>query len=136
MSGIELLLDTNMVIGLLKRRDAAVALAEEQKLRLNRAAVSQITRMELLGFPGLTESEEAAIQAFLDSCQTILLDQAIEQQAIRLRRTGMFKLPDAIIAATALILNVRLLTLDRGMSGALGRLKDNTVVQKQTGDEP
>ena len=134
MSGIKWLLDTNMVIGLLQGHDAAVALAEEQKLILDRAAVSQVTRMELLGFPGLTESEEAAIQAFLQGCRVILLDEAIEKQAIRLRRSGMFKLPDAIIAATALTLRLQLLTLDRGMSGVLGRMERSTFTPSQTGD--
>ena len=50
----------------------------------------------------------------------------LEEQTIRLRRSGMFKLPDAIIAATALMLNAQLLTLDQGMSQALGRIEDGT----------
>lgn len=49
MNGIEWLLDTNIVLGLLKGQAAAVALAEAQNLELARAAVSQVTRMELLG---------------------------------------------------------------------------------------
>ena len=126
MSGIEWLLDTNMVIGLLKGHDAAIKLAEARGLALDRAAVSQITRMELLGFPELADEEESSIQAFLNACWVVLLDETIEEQAIRLRRSGMFKLPDAIIAATALMLNAQLLTLDQGMSQALGRIEDGT----------
>lgn len=122
MSGIEWLLDTNMVIGLLKGNNAAIILAEEQGLKLDHAAVSQITRMELLGFPGLTEDEESVIQIFLDACQVVLLDEPIEQKAIYLRRTGMFKLPYAIIAATALTRKLQLLTMDRDMSGALDKI--------------
>ena len=49
MTGIEFLLDTNMVIGLLKGYGPAVTLAEQSGLVLEKAAVSQITRMELLG---------------------------------------------------------------------------------------
>ncbi|MBF0588300.1 MAG: hypothetical protein HQL53_04155 [Magnetococcales bacterium] len=45
MSGSEWLLDTSMVIGLLKGREAAVELAERYGLALERVAVSQITRM-------------------------------------------------------------------------------------------
>ncbi|MBF0175429.1 MAG: type II toxin-antitoxin system VapC family toxin [Magnetococcales bacterium] len=119
MNGVNWLLDTNLVIGLLKGHADAVALAENQGLMLNHSAVSQITRMELLGFPGLTETEEARIQAFLNDCRVVLLDEAIEQQSIRLRRSGLFKLPDAIIAATALTWRLRLLTLDHGMARAL-----------------
>ncbi|MBF0295241.1 MAG: type II toxin-antitoxin system VapC family toxin [Magnetococcales bacterium] len=116
MNGVDWLLDSNVVIGLLKGRAEAVALAETQGLLLNRSAVSQITRMELLGFPGLTEREEMLIGDFLNDCRVVLLDEEIERQAIRLRRTGLFKLPDAIIAATAMTWRLRLLTLDHGLS--------------------
>lgn len=128
MSGIDWLLDTNLVIGLLKGHAAAMALAGERKLALERAAVSQITRMELLGFPGLTEAEEEAIRSFLDACQIVLLDETVEYQAIQLRRSGMLKLPDAIIAATALTLRVPLLTLDRGMSSAMERMIEKAMI--------
>lgn len=115
MSGIEYLLDTNMVIGLLKGQAPAIALAEQVGLALDKTAVSQITRMELLGYPKLTDDEDQAIRAFLAACQIRLLDEQIEAQAIRLRRHGTFKLPDAIIAATALSGALRLVTLDQGM---------------------
>ncbi|MEO5371685.1 MAG: PIN domain-containing protein [Magnetococcus sp. DMHC-1] len=111
-----------MVIGLLKDYPHAVALAEEQELTLDRTAISQITRMELLGFPGLTENEETAIQSFLNAGHVILLDAAIEQHAIRLRRAGLLKLPDAIIAATAIARRLRLLTLDRDLSKVMSDL--------------
>jgi predicted nucleic acid-binding protein len=68
MSGIEFLLDTNMVIGLLKGHAPALLLAEESGLALEKAAVSQITRMELLGYPNLTAEEDQAIRGFLASC--------------------------------------------------------------------
>ncbi|MBX9834848.1 MAG: hypothetical protein K2X65_01570 [Burkholderiaceae bacterium] len=41
MSGIEWLLDTNMVIGLLKGYGPAIALAEQSGLVLDKAAVMQ-----------------------------------------------------------------------------------------------
>ena len=40
MSGIDHLLDTNVVIGLLKGAESAVALAQQAGLALDRAAVS------------------------------------------------------------------------------------------------
>lgn len=115
MNGIEWLLDTNMVIGLLKAHAPAVALAEERGLELSRAAASQITRMELLGFPGLTGDEENSIRNFLGSCRVIPIEDAIEIKAIELRRAGHLKLPDAIIAATAITYRLHLLTLDQRM---------------------
>ncbi len=122
MNGIKHLLDTNIVIGLLKAHAQAMAVAEQAGLVLANAAVSQITRMELLGYPKLTNEEDHSIRAFLNACQVCLIDQEIEAQAIRLRRSGFFKLPDAIVAATAISRQVKLLTLDQGMTQGLKRL--------------
>ncbi|MFM2397586.1 MAG: hypothetical protein RLZZ144_836 [Pseudomonadota bacterium] len=116
MSGTKCLLDTNVVIGLLKQHAAAVALIEAHQPDLNQVAISQITRMELLGFPGLSNEEEGRIQAFLQCCLVLPIDQAVEQRAIQLRRTGNCKLPDAIIAATAQVHQFTLLTLDERLS--------------------
>lgn len=122
MSGINFLLDTNMVIGLLKGHTPAVTLAEQSGFALDKAAVSQITRMELLGYPQLTDEEEQTIRAFLAHCQIRLLDEQVEAKAIALRRKGMFKLPDAIVAATAITGSLRLLTLDQRMQHGLQKL--------------
>lgn len=127
MSGIEYLLDTNMVIGLLKAHAPAVTLAEDAGLTLDKAGVSQISRMELLGYPGLTEAEEQAIREFLAACRIIYLDERVEAETIRLRRGGSFKLPDAIIVASAIVNRARLLTLDKRMA------REVAVLQKQAG---
>lgn len=122
MNGIEFLLDTNMVIGLLKESDAAITLAERAGLDLEKTAVSQITRIELLGYPKITDEDEHVIHAFLNECQILLLDEHIAAKAIQLRRSGAFKLPDAIVAAFAMTHKLRLLTLDKGMLQGLQRL--------------
>lgn len=116
MSGIDHLLDTNVVIGLLKGHEAAVRLAQEAGLSLRTAGVSQITRMELLGFPGLTPDEDAATRAFLAPCQVVGLTAEVEAHAIRLHRAGLLKLPDAIGAGSALAAGARLLTLDQRLA--------------------
>jgi len=122
MNGIKFLLDTNMIIGLLNDSDAAIAFAEQAGLELEKTAVSQITRMELLGYPKITDEDERVIHAFLNECQILLLDERIEVRATQLRRSGVFKLPDAIVAATAMTHKLRLLTLDKGMIQGLQRL--------------
>lgn len=128
MSGIDYLLDTNIVIGLLKGSAPTVVLAKQASLTLTRAGVSQITRMELLGFPGLEVQEEQVTRAFLGTCRVIMLDERIEAQAIRLRRAGLLKLPDAIVAASALVTGARLLTLDQRLARVMveqGEIKKN-----------
>lgn len=116
MNGVEWLLDTNVVIGLLKQQAAAITLIEACQFDLSKAAVSQITRMELLGFPHLAQEEEVAILEFLQNCRILFIDETVEQKAIRLRRTSHCKLPDAIVAATALVNNLTLLTLDQKLA--------------------
>lgn len=115
VSGIEYLLDTNLVIGLLKGHLPAIEMAEQAGLALDKAAVSRITHLALLGYPKLTDDEDRAIPEFLAACDVRLRDGPIEAEAIRLRRSGEFKLPDAIIAATAIVGSLRLPTLDQAM---------------------
>jgi len=108
-----LILDTNVVIGILKAYPSAIALLTTEQLDFNNCAISQITRMELLSYPNLEAEEEQAIQNLLANLLVLKLDDKIEQEAIAFRRTYNVKLPDAIIAATAKVYGLRLLTLDR-----------------------
>lgn len=119
MSGSRWLLDTNVVIGILKKQPNAVALVESHELELRETSVSQITRMELLGYRGLTVGEETEILKLLASCRILLLNESIERQAIQLRRTTHCKLPDAIIAATAHVHRLKLLTLDQQLNALM-----------------
>ncbi|MBS0595225.1 MAG: PIN domain-containing protein [Proteobacteria bacterium] len=121
MSGdIDHLLDTNVVIGLLKGHAAALALAEAAGLAPGRFGVSQITRMELLGYPGLTDAEDEAVRRWLALCRVLTIDDKTEARAIGLRRRGLLRLPDAIVAATALAADAHLLTLDERLARVFG----------------
>jgi predicted nucleic acid-binding protein len=123
VTGIKFLLDTNIVIGLLKEYEPAIKLAEEVGVVLEESAVSQITRMELLGHPKITLDDERLIQLFLKECQVLLIDERIEVRATQLRRSGLLKLPDAIVAATAVVNDLRLLTLDKKLALAIENIK-------------
>lgn len=98
-------LDTNVVLYHLGNR-----LAED--LPVGPICVSVITEMELLSFPGLTESDEAEIKRLLESINIINISDAIKNGAIQLRRDFKLKLPDAIIAATARSMGIPLVTND------------------------
>ena len=117
MNGIKFLLDTNIVIGLLKGNDdATTEILNKFNCSLSECAVSQITRMELLSYPSLKSDEENHINQFLSVISVLMLDQSVEQKTINYRRKQGGKLPDAIIAATALNHQLKLLTLDKKMS--------------------
>ncbi|MBI4619302.1 MAG: type II toxin-antitoxin system VapC family toxin [Desulfobacterales bacterium] len=100
------LLDTNTVLYLLADRLA-------YPLPQGEYFLSVITEIELLSYPSLTEDEEQKIQAFLEDIVLIELSKDIRSATIDLRRKTGLKLPDAIIAATAIVINAKLLTNDR-----------------------
>ena len=110
---ISYLLDTNFILGLLKSTPETLALIERRQLDAQHCAYSAITRMELLGFPGLTQEEEVVIKEKLAQLTYQPITLAIEDEAIRLRRIHRIKLPDAIIAASALTCGSELLTHDQ-----------------------
>lgn len=112
-SAVDFVIDTDVVIGLLKAHPPATALAEQVGLDLGRSVISQITRMELLSFGDLDAQEEAAIREFVAACRVHGLDEAVEDAAIRIRRARACKLPDAIVLATARVCGARLVTLDQ-----------------------
>jgi len=65
--------------------------------------VSEMTRIELLGYPNLTQTEETVIEKFLSFVEILPIHRQIANRTIQLRRlTTRLKLPDAIIAATAI----------------------------------
>ena len=114
----QFLLDTNVVIGLVKGPGAARDLVDSNNAPPEICAISQITRIELLSFHALSPGEEARIKALLSVMTVMLLNDQIEQQAIALRIRTRLKLPDAIIGATAKVAGLQLLTLDQKLSEA------------------
>jgi predicted nucleic acid-binding protein len=75
-------------------------------------SASFIARMESLAKPELPPVEERAIRAFLEDIDIFPITPLIEAEAIAIRRMRKLKLPDCIIAATAVISNSTLLTDD------------------------
>jgi predicted nucleic acid-binding protein len=73
---------------------------------------SVIARMESLAKPVLLPDEERDIRAFLEGIEIVTITPQIEAEAILIRRKRRLKLPDCIIAATAVITNSTLLTDD------------------------
>jgi predicted nucleic acid-binding protein len=110
MNGISLVFDTCAVIKLLDQQyDLNLLGINVDKAQL---LTSVIVRMELLSKRNITKDEERDIKEFLDELIVVPIDREIEQKAIEIRRTTSVKLPDSIIAATAIISNAVLLTDD------------------------
>ncbi len=71
--------------------------------------------MEFLGFPRITPADRVLLVSKLAQLVYVPISLAGEDEAIRLRCTHNIKLPDAIIAATALLLGAELLTHDKAL---------------------
>lgn len=74
------------------------------------ANYSVITRIELLSYVPPLVSTQNAIKFFLDDGTEWALTEAVIQQTISIRRGVKIKLPDAIIAATAIVNGLTLLS--------------------------
>jgi predicted nucleic acid-binding protein len=113
MSGIKYLLDTNFILGILKSDVLVLEEISSRQILAGECSYSAITRMELLGFHRITQNEEILIKRKLENFTYIPLTKCIEDKVINLRQSRKIKLPDAIIAATALYSNIELLTMDK-----------------------
>ena len=71
---------------------------------------SVATKIEVLGFHKISESEKEKLAAFFDSISILDLTVQIANKAIALRQNKKMSLGDSIIAATALIHKLPLVT--------------------------
>jgi predicted nucleic acid-binding protein len=90
-----LLLDTNILIDVLRGEAVALAWLEQQQS----PQISVITWIEVL--VGCRDAETEAVQAWLEAFPRLPLDDASSRAAVRLRQQHGMKMPDAIILATA-----------------------------------
>lgn len=112
MNGVKFLLDTNILIGLLSRNEAVNSLLTARQVITTQCAFSAITRMELLSYHGLRETDREIITRLLNRMRYLPITPEIEDATIAFRQQHQGKLPDAIIAATAIQHQLEVLTLD------------------------
>lgn len=111
MNGDQLFIDTNIILYYLNGDKTLLPVLEDKQL-----FVSFITQLELLSFKKITELEIKMIEGFLQHCTIIEISSVIKDNTILLRRKYGLKLPDAIIAGSALYLNTPLFTADKCMA--------------------
>ncbi len=107
MNGIKIVADTNPLIYLLNGSTKAAEYLDGKQIW-----ISAISELELYGKKGLTKNEKKAIEMLTDSCFVADLNDAIKEITKELLQSVNIKLPDAIIAATAVYLDLPLLTFD------------------------
>jgi predicted nucleic acid-binding protein len=107
MNGIRVLCDTNALIHLLGGKTEIVDFLTGKQI-----FISVITELELYGKQNLSLAEISIIDMLTESCFVIDLPQPVKQIVKKLKQKYKIKLPDAIIAATAIYLDIPLVTFD------------------------
>ncbi|MEZ4684712.1 MAG: type II toxin-antitoxin system VapC family toxin [Bacteroidia bacterium] len=109
--GVRYLWDTNTAIYYLQQLFPPSAetfidniLAESQPV------ISAITEIELLCWRNASEQDMAVLQNFINDVWVVELEQAVKLKTAEIRKAHRIKLPDAIIAATALVHDLTLIT--------------------------
>lgn len=70
--------------------------------------------MELLGYGKMEKKAEKSIREFIEQCTIIDINTSIKEEVIRLRKKYSVKLPDCIIMASSIYLDIPLITSDSG----------------------
>ena len=104
------LLDTNAVIYYLKAAFPPKAMNVLHNVVDEQPMVSVFSKIELLGFNAINSQEQSVTETFINGALVFELDETVTSKTIALRKLYRIKLPDAIIAATAIAYNLTLLT--------------------------
>ena len=108
MSGSSYLLDTNIIVYALNGIPSVRPYFDED------CYLSVITEIEIMGVAGINKKELNIRRSAIDFCTVIPLTNSIKNEAIHLKQRFKVKIPDAIIAATALVEGYTLITADIG----------------------
>jgi predicted nucleic acid-binding protein len=119
MIGSKIVLDTNALSYFL-----SVNVEIREIITGSELLVSVITEMEILSYSGFSSAERKNIRHFLNQCNIIELTQPIRELAIKIRLAHRRKLPDAIIAATAMYFEIPLITTDKDFT----KIKDLDLI--------
>ncbi|MDF1547188.1 MAG: type II toxin-antitoxin system VapC family toxin [Bacteroidales bacterium] len=104
------LIDTNVAIGYIGGDLTEKALNLLDGIIDGQFYISVINKIELLGFAGITKNEELKFGELINAANILGLDEEIVNGTIAIRKQYRSKLPDAIIAATAIVHGFTLVT--------------------------
>ncbi len=100
------LLDSNIIIYALSPNHQQV----RDFLRGKHFIISTISKIEVLGYSKLTKHERKGFGIFFDSISSLQVTEDVVESAIKLRQLKKMTLGDSIIAATALVNKLELVT--------------------------
>jgi predicted nucleic acid-binding protein len=101
-----MIFDSNIVIEAVKSTEDSLRELVERFA----PSVSAVTRVEVLGFTRLAEDDRRDFEEFFAAATILPIDNDVIEQAIALRQRRKMGLGDALIAATALVHELALVT--------------------------
>jgi toxin FitB len=101
-----MLIDSNIIIYAAKPEHNVL----RQFIAEHAPAVSAVSYVEVLGYHQLTEQERQYFEVFFAVAPILALSQAVLDQAVKLRQLKKMTLGDALVASTALVHNLTLVT--------------------------
>jgi predicted nucleic acid-binding protein len=109
--GVKYLWDTNTAIYYLQQQfPPAAEKFMDDLVKEEQPVISAITEIELLCWKTATEKDLEVLHNFINDALVIELEQPIKLKTADIRKAHRIKLPDAIIAATALVYDLTLLS--------------------------
>ena len=110
--GKKVLIDTNIAIGYIGNSLNIQVMDKLDKIFDEEYHISVINKIELLGFPNLNKNEEEKFKLLINHSIIHHIDNKIIEETIAIRKKHKIKLPDALIAATCLVNDLAILTLN------------------------
>jgi hypothetical protein len=101
-----MILDSNIVIEAVNADERPLRELVERYL----PSISAITLVEVLGFPRLTDADRRDLEGFFALTTVLSVSDDVIERAITLRQQRKMGLGDALIAATALVHGLTLVT--------------------------
>lgn len=91
------------------------------------AVISTISRVEVLGFTRLTVADARAFTAMFLLLPQLPMTDVVLNRAVKIRQQLRIKTPDAIVAATALVHGLELVTADSDFTRVTGLVVVNPL---------
>lgn len=114
------LLDSNVVIKFLEASLPSSAMERLIGIVDKEPIISVLTKIETLGFNFKTSEEQFIIETFINNSIILDINNEIVNKTIELRKSKKIKLPDAIIAATAIVYQLKLVSNDSDFNDIQG----------------
>ena len=116
----EYLIDTNVISGYFSETLSVSALDFLGKVIDNVPNLSVITEIEALSWINADKDKERILREFIGDSTIWGVTPQVVQQCVSIRRSRKIKTPNAIIAATAIVNNLILISSDANFEGVQG----------------